>query len=453
VVTSDLVESGDPAERKDAVVAAMDLFCGAGGFTLGLQRAGIDVVTACDNWAAACETYRHNISDHVVGCDARDLSPVDLASSWPAEESLRVVVGGPPCQGFSSAGSRRSSDGRNSLVGVYAQLAVGMRPDVIVFENVEGFLTAEKGRFVFDLLDPLLEAGYDIALRKVNVANYGVPQLRKRVIAIAGLGREPSDLLETHKAFGAPGAARTGSEALPATKTVIEEIGDMPAPSNEFPGQPSLHYAPQLSELDSRRIAALKPGHTMRDLPEELWHESYKRRAHRRVLDGTPTERRGGAPAGLRRLVGHEPSKAITGAASREFIHPVQDRPLTLRECARLQTFPDSFEFRGNRTEIATMIGNAVPVSFAEVIGRAVLRTARRSPRASTSGSLTRFDVTVAEAMSPALAEVTNAVKKRYGALRLGRSSIKQLRLGSRSRFGSNHVARGYVHADQDDLG
>src|SRR5206468_12426062 len=113
--------------------------------------------------------------------------------------------------------------------------------------------------------------------------------------------------------------------------------------------------------VDLERAKALKPGQRMRDLPTELWHDSYRRRANRRVMDGTPTERRGGAPAGVRRLVPDAPSKAITGGSLAEFLHPSEDRSLTLRECARIQTFPDEFTFQGTCAERAQLIGNAVP--------------------------------------------------------------------------------------------
>jgi DNA (cytosine-5)-methyltransferase 1 len=206
---------------------------------------------------------------------------------------------------------------------------------------------------------------------------------------------------------------------LPATLTVNDALDGLPTPSAELPGTPVHHVAAAVGEADKKRIHALGPGQTMRDLPEELWHESYRRRAYRRVMDGTPTERRGGAPAGIRRLRGDEPSKAITGAAHREFIHPEQDRPLTLRECARIQTFHDDFEFIGHRAEVATMIGNAVPPSFARAIGLAIAKTLQRPVVApSTTGRLVRFDATAAEGMSPALARVVNAVELRYGLRR-----------------------------------
>lgn len=151
----------------------------------------------------------------------------------------------------------------------------------------------------------------------------------------------------------------------------------------------------------------------MRDLDPSLHHASYARRANRRVADGMPTDKRGGAPAGLRRLVADEPSKAVTSAAVREFVHPTDDRMITLREAATLQTFPGTFRFAGSRTEIATMIGNAIPPAFAAALGSAVLDTLEQ-PQGAVDGQLIDFVVTHAEAMSPALAKTVALVEQRY---------------------------------------
>ena len=197
---------------------------------------------------------------------------------------------------------------------------------------------------------------------------------------------------------------------------LADALEGLPAATPYWLGSPHDHIARVVSVADRERIPLLRQGQTMRDLPEELWHQSYRRRANRRVADGVRTEQRGGAPAGLRRLLADEPSKAITSAASREFIHPVEDRPLTLRECARLQTFPDWFEFVGNRADRATMIGNAVPPMFARSIGSAIARTlAAPLDLAMTTGSLRRFDPTSADGMSPALASAIALVTRRYG--------------------------------------
>src|SRR5690606_29614679 len=152
-----------------------------------------------------------------------------------------LIVGGPPCQGFSSAGLRRAGDRRNTLVSVFAQLIVSHRPLAFVFENVEGFLTAEAGDRVLELLTPLTHAGYPIHPRKINAANYGVPQHRKRVVAVGGFGWDPVFPEPTHRAYGAPGAELIASDR-PAAPTIMHAIRDLPRPTKDQPGSPQGHW-------------------------------------------------------------------------------------------------------------------------------------------------------------------------------------------------------------------
>ncbi|HEX3803409.1 MAG TPA: DNA cytosine methyltransferase [Solirubrobacteraceae bacterium] len=390
----------------------LDLFCGAGGLSCGLSAANFTVLEHLDNWKPAVDTLNANFDEQRQPTDIADLEASELRSMGWGE--LDVMAGGPPCQSFTSAGRRSENDHRGTLVGVYARLVAEVRPPVVVFENVEGFVTAGGGRYVFDLLDPLIEAGYRIVVRKVNLANYGVPQHRKRVIAIGSLIGEPLLPPPTHSAWGAPGAERVGG--CPPTPTVEMALAGLPTPHSS--SAPQGHVASDVGDTERSRISALKEGQTMRDLPEHLWHESYRRRANRRVMDGTPTQRRGGAPAGLRRLRRDEPSKAITSAAIREFVHPTSDRPLTLREAARLQTFDDSFRFCGTATEQATLVGNAIPPRFATALGATIrdhlVANADADPRRPGDGTLVEFNVTNADAMSPALASVVAQVRDRY---------------------------------------
>ncbi len=384
----------------------IDLFCGAGGLSLGFRRAGFRCVCAIDSDKTAVETYKLNFQDHVI-------------EDWITEEtrlaSVDVIVGGPPCQGFSSAGRRCSDDRRNSLVRVFAELVARHRPKAFVFENVEGFLTTGNGERILDLLIPLVQVGYRIHLRKVNAANYGVPQHRKRVIAIGALGWDPTYPEATYMAFGAPGAANVFRH-LARCPTLQDALAGLPQPTPEPPGIPQGHYVRRISELDSRRIELLKPGQSMKDLPEALWHSSYRRRACRRVKDGTPTERRGGAPFGLRRLYGDQPSKAITSGAISEFVHPVQDRFLTLRECARVQTWPDDFVFVGAATKVILQIGNAVPPLLAQSVALSLgddLR-ANRGRSAVTKGALLSFVPTNSSGTSPVLQRVCELIDERF---------------------------------------
>jgi DNA (cytosine-5)-methyltransferase 1 len=395
------------AARRQERLTVADLFCGAGGVAIGLRAVGFEVRWAADSASAAVATYRKNVGDHVEETELNALSeipPVD------------VIAGGPPCQGFSSAGMRRDGDSRNGLVKVFADLVVRVRPKAFIFENVEGFLTGENGRRVIDLLGPLVQAGYAIHMRKVNAANFGVPQHRKRVVAIGGLGFDPGFPAPTHRAVGAPGAELIG-HSLPNCPGVLEALAGLPpavlfsegvCPEND-------HYFREASEADQQRMKALAPGETMKDLPEHLWHDTFRRRAFRRVMDGTPTERRGGAPFGMRRLLGNEPSKAVTSGATSEFVHPVEERNLTLRECARLQTFPDSFTFCGSRAQRALLIGNAVPPRMAEAIGHHLAHVLSDNKHQRAATGVLSFVPTNSTGMSPALAKTYRMVQERFG--------------------------------------
>ena len=386
-------------------LSVIDLFCGAGGLSLGFIRAGFRSVAAFDNWEPAVETYRANLGNHVQ----RATITRDFDLSCPT-----VIVGGPPCQGFSSAGMRRADDVRNSLVGEFSRLVARVRPTAFVFENVEGFLTGARGDFVIELLEPLVEAGYRIHLRKVNAAHFGIPQHRKRVIGIGGLGWNPSFPVPTHTAFGAPGAHLANSRKSPSTPTLADALAALPSASNDSDESLTDHVVQTLNADDLRRARLLQQGQTMRDLPEALWHESYRKRAFRRVMDGTPTERRGGAPAGVRRLRADEPSKAITGGVLREFLHPLEDRPLTLRECATLQTFPTDFQWHGSVSEKAQLIGNAVPPLLAQRIAESLQEDLAEIRQTHNAGALLSFVPTLSTGMSPVLEEVTRRVKQRF---------------------------------------
>ncbi|MEZ4662357.1 MAG: DNA cytosine methyltransferase [Caldilineaceae bacterium] len=384
----------------------IDLFCGAGGLSQGFINAGFKCVQAIDHDESAIETHKSNFCDNA--------SALEISEAIDLEEA-DVIIGGPPCQGFSSAGMRRTGDTRNTLVRIFAELIVQQKPKAFVFENVEGFLTADNGNRVFDLLEPLIDAGYRIHLRKINAANYGVPQHRKRVLAIGGLGWEPTFPQSQFMAYGAPGASNT-SRHLPLCPTLSDALAGLPEPQQYPPATPSGHFVRDVSQLDLERIQLLKPGQTMKNLPQNLWHDSYKRRANRRVKDGTPSERRGGAPAGLRRLIFDQPSKAVTSGAISEFVHPISDRFLTLRECARIQTFPDDFCFAGTLNQVIVQIGNAVPPLLARAIADNLVKDLQNCEVSNTysRGALLSFIPTTSTGMSPALRKLSERVYDQY---------------------------------------
>lgn len=402
---------------------AFSLFCGAGGCSLGFKRAGYEILFATDIDKAAIDSYRMNFPEtNCVEADIQELVFEKLLLNTglvPGE--LDILIGGPPCQGFSTAGLKFWDDPRNSLLKQYIYALQTIKPKWFLMENVEGLLTANKSKYIYEAVKAFIECGYQIRVEKIYSQEYGIPQRRKRVLIIGNrLGidfklPEPqvgaygrifrlSNVTLRHTITGLPEPTSNKQEKLfytsPTTSSWEKYLRGR---ANEVTD----HFLQKMTDLQLKRIKALKSGQTMKDLPTELQHESFKKRAHRRVMDGTPIEKRGGAPSGLKRLFFDEPSLTITGAATREFIHPVEDRPLTIREAARIQTFPDDFLFSGNSAEKIRQIGNAIPPLVAHIFAKHIEDVYGFEHQSASSGKLLGFTLTKASAMSPAL-EVTD---------------------------------------------
>jgi DNA (cytosine-5)-methyltransferase 1 len=432
---------------------AISLFAGAGGCSLGFQQAGYDISFATDIDPDAVESYRRNFG--ATRCEATDIRELGVESAL--EEAgierggLDILLGGPPCQGFSSAGEKSGDDPRNLLSRHYIRLLEGLRPKWFVMENVEGILTNAGGLHIRDAVELFLGAGYSVNVEKIYAQGHGVPQRRKRVILVGNrLGHDfvfPEPETPFSGSIFRKGEAtflRATSDLPPATQDPGCDLEYSGPPQNELQaclrGEATIitdHYAPPLSPVQLERVRGLRPGQTMKDLPDDLQHESFRRRAFRRVMDGTPVEKRGGAPSGLKRLMADEPSLTITSAATREFVHPVEDRLLTLRECARLQTFPDWFVFAGGAGSRIQQIGNAVPPMLARSLAEHIARNYGFEP--SSRGLVRptlRFCLTRSEGMSPALARTEFVLAELWAS--------RTRMMGTRTRC--NHV--GNRHAD-----
>ena len=334
-------------ERKNGkvrVLTAVDLFAGAGGFTLGFVQAGFVPVFAVEMDKAAAATYEANFGPH---CFAKDVNDVE---TFPATD---VIIGGPPCQGFSNLGARIPNDPRNQLWRHYVRAVEQTRPAVFVVENVPPLLNSEEGQ---ELIRETRALGYNVEGRILNSADYGVPQVRKRTIIIGSrLGPvvfpEPTHI----------DPKKRGLQTLHRVDwaTVKQAISDLSLEPTEY----SLHFKRNPTPKSIERYKHIPPGGNRWNLPPDLMPDCWKRKT------------KGGTDL-FGRLRWDEPSVTIRTEFFKpekgRYLHPEAHRPITHREAARIQCFPDEFTFKGSKTEIAKQIGNAVPVKLAHAIAQAV---------------------------------------------------------------------------------
>jgi DNA (cytosine-5)-methyltransferase 1 len=378
-------------------LTAIDLFSGAGGLSLGLHDAGYDVLFASDWDAASARSYRRNFPETpFVQGDVRNLTGRSvLAKAKIAPGELDLLIGGPPCQGFSIIGSRVVHDERNDLFRDFLRIGKALKPRCMVIENVPGLATLARGAVLREILDGLLGAGYTATFAELLAAQYGVPQMRWRMVFVAF--RKDTGV-EAGMGFPKPTHGRRAIGELipnctiPAADmagflTVRETIGDLPPVGpgeevTEYAGRPQCayqeemrrglarelynHYAPKLSPQNLARIAALEEGQDWRDLPRELLPEGM-----RRALRKDHTRRYSRMTwAGVARSI----ITRFRDPKSGEYTHPVQDRTISIREAARIQSFPDRFIFEGSHSEQYDQVGNAVPPRLAAAIAGEVRR-------------------------------------------------------------------------------
>ncbi|MDE7455899.1 MAG: DNA cytosine methyltransferase [Prevotella sp.] len=388
--------------NDDINYKAISLFAGAGGCSLGFSQYGVNILAAYDICKEAIDTYNYNFKGgkgHI-----EDLSVCDFRSVRDSlrlqKNELDLIIGGPPCQGFTTAGRRSEDDSRNQLLTNYVNALKEFYPRWFMMENVEGILTTTNGDFLVNCIQGMISLGYTVYMKKVYMQEFGIPQRRKRVIIVGN--REGKSFDFPRPITMASGRIyKNGTETLRNAIADIEEI-DIPKINHIRKTESGIRY---------ERICALHEGQTMKDLPKELQHKSFAKRAARRVCDGTPSEKRGGSPSGMKRLIYDEPSLTITGSATSEFIHPTQNRMLTVRECARIQTFPDDFRFFGNDSQQMQQIGNAIPPLFANQMAAQIYKCDQKASKSFPNG-LMWYNVTKSSAMSPALVTTCHKLDK-----------------------------------------
>ena len=338
--------------------SCIESFCGAGGMSIGLKNAGFNVKLAFDINEYAVRTYRGSIGTECIDGDASKLSASDLIErSGVKAGELSLFTGGPPCQGFSKQrrGAHVFEDPRNELINDYIRFVQELVPKAFILENVAIF-GQKRGEKHLAALESLL-IDYVLYPHFYNAADFGVAQTRQRFI-----------LVGIHKSINLP-----YSKPLPTVEkwiTVGEAIGDIPEPPIDYAVHEKYfnHQRARVTQENIERFSHVPQGGGWQDIPYDLRLKCHKK----------TDVKSGGWPDVYGRLCWDGQCPTITAGFDSftrgRYGHPLQDRPITPREAARLQGFPDEIHFMGSRQEVRYQIGNAVPPPLAEAIGRQILR-------------------------------------------------------------------------------
>lgn len=342
----------------------IDTFCGGGGLGLGLSAAGYDILLSFDIDPKCIETLKENTNffNHpAISSDISDMLGGNLLDICGLQRGeLFLLAGGPPCQGFSVQRRGDDTDERNQLVLKYGKLIDEIFPYYFVMENVSG-IAGKRGKTILQqLVEDMEQIGYFVHVDLIDAQDYGVPQRRKRYIIVG----ERKDLGNN---YGLP----TICSERTTVRQTIANLPEPPADGTDHPDIP-LHRRDKLSDINLKRINALKEGQGRDDLPKELLADCHKVSSdvigYRNVYG---------------RMAWDDVAPTITARFDSftrgKFGHPDQPRSISLREGALLQTFPLDYKFAGNKVDIARQIGNAVPPLLAEIIGKNIIDVYERS--------------------------------------------------------------------------
>jgi DNA (cytosine-5)-methyltransferase 1 len=373
---------------------AVDLFCGAGGLSLGLQAAGFHVAAGLDSNKHALQTYALNHKSKAIFCDVRTISGKQLLEQASVSH-VDLLAGGPSCQGFSTHGKRLADDARNLLYREFMRLVSEIRPSTVLMENVKGLLLSRGGEYRDQVVSGFNKLGYRVVVGVLMAADFGVPQLRERIFFLAS--RLGSEIPLPQPQFAPPDSLLVRAGQVAEYRTVHDAISDLPAkgsqnhlmpiryrktPRNEYQalmrqGSDEIwnHVAKPVSPLARSIIERLNQGQGLRAIPPKDLPARFQ--IMRRISNG---QLRRDCTTLYHRLSEDRPSYTITcyftNVSAGAFTHPAENRAITPREAARLQSFPDRFRFYGS--QIPMQIGNAVPPLLAEAVGRSIYRHIKR---------------------------------------------------------------------------
>ncbi|EJT5939206.1 Modification methylase BspRI [Clostridium perfringens] len=343
----------------------LDLFCGCGGLSLGFEKAGFEVALALDVWNDAIKTYNKNHSNSVGICkDVHELEN-EFLKKFSEEENIVGVIGGPPCQGYSTVGTRDVNDPRNHLYLEYCRIVEVINPQFFVIENVKGLLTLNKGMFKEDIIERFSRLGYNISFKVLNAADYGVPQNRQRVFFV-GIKEDVFEFPQEKNLKVSTLEALSDLPYLDNRKEYLSvysysDKGKL-TEYQKLMRKDSLmiynHNETKHTEQTKNIISMIKDGGKISDLPEEYWGVRKYNKA-------------------FQRMNSKEPSHTID-TGHRNYFHYKENRVPSVRECARIQSFPDNFIFYGSKTSQYKQVGNAVPPLLAEQIALQIKKYLKR---------------------------------------------------------------------------
>lgn len=381
---------------ENKTINALDLFSGAGGFSLGMELAGINVVAAVEYDKKIAKTYQFNhphtvmINDDIrkVPALTKDISKETHSLSIEnifqnQNKEIDIIFGGPPCQGFSMAGYRIRNqkpffeDERNLLYLEYLRMVEKLLPKVFIIENVPGILNFDNGRIYNEITERFKKLGYDVSAEILSAEQFGVPQKRKRAFFIGNrLGKESKDLFPK------------STLKIEQYTTVWDALSDLPSlksgegieptfyvkkPQNKYQEMMRAnmkkegfynHISAEHKTTTIEILKMIKPGQTMKDLPEHLRTKSVHSGAYGRMNPDEPA---------------YTITTRLNTPSVGRITHPVDNRTITPREAARIQSFPDSYRFIGDITTIGMQIGNSVPPLLAKKIGENIMNLLKKN--------------------------------------------------------------------------
>lgn len=402
---------------------ALSFFSGAMGLDLGLELSGIYPILACENDDTCRQTIITNRPHIGLIGDIWKYNGDQIRqyAGLTSDDDIDVMVGGPPCQAFSTAGARRGfEDQRGNALLRYISLILELKPRFAIIENVRGLLSAplshtphvkrnaewipdsqeKAGGALLHILDLLRSGGYGVSFNLYNAANFGVPQSRERIIIVCSRdGQKLPHLLPTH--------SQNGTFGLPCWATLRDALEGLPNDNAE-------HF--NFPEDRLRFYRLLGPGQYWKNLPESL---------HREAL-GASMDAGGGKTGFLRRLDWNKPSCTLVTSPTMpatDICHPDEDRPLSVQEYARIQQFPDDWVFCGSLADRYKQIGNAVPVGLGLAVGRVILaHIAGNAPRPPDNFPFSRYKHTDEVSWEARIRESEDFTKKSkpVSALQIG---------------------------------